>query len=165
MNVSPSVADFTSLALMQPTLKGRDCPSIVTEMSTVLRREGFIADQQVLIEAVIKREAMISTVVPPCWAMPHARINGPSRIVFTVGRTPRPVQWGEANQLVQQVFLFVVPDNDFTSYMLLLSDLARLSQDKRASDQLLAATDAGTMFQFLQRVPLRSGTPVSVGGK
>ena len=156
-----TLADYTAPDLIIPRLHGRDASDLTAELCLVLEQRGRLSDRSAFYDAVIRRESMASTAIPPDWAMPHARLADIPRLSFALGRTPAPVRWF-GSQPVSMVFLFAVPEAEAAAYLNLISGLARLSQDDSCLGRLANAPDGPSMFAVLQEVSLSRSRAVLV---
>lgn len=141
---------------MLSDLRATDSSSAIGALAQVLAGEGCVPEAAAFTEAVMKRETVCSTVFPPCWALPHARIKAISRVTLALGRLQKPIKWGAEDLPVRLIFLFAVPENDTVTYMSIISALARLNADARATESLLNAADP---LAVLAQVPLRRPRP------
>src|SRR6266446_7462903 len=98
------LADYTSADLLIPQLQREDVAGVVQELCQVLRTAERVADMLPFYHATLVREYLVSTVVAPGIAFPHARLNGLPRACFALGRSPQPITWGSAGSPVQLIF-------------------------------------------------------------
>ncbi|MGA2175775.1 MAG: PTS sugar transporter subunit IIA [Verrucomicrobiota bacterium] len=156
-NTAMTLADFTSPGLIVPHLRGQDAAGVIQELSQAMQREKRVPDLLPFYHAALNREFLVSSDMEAGMAFPHARLPGLKELSFALGRSPVPLGWtAKATRSVWLVFLLAVPATDSTQYLLLISGLARLSQDSRLMETLRSAPDAIQMFEVLQQVPLRS---------
>jgi mannitol/fructose-specific phosphotransferase system IIA component (Ntr-type) len=155
-----TLADFTSLELIVPRLRGRDEAAVLQELSQALQREGRVPDFLPFYHAALNREFLVSSDLEAGMAFPHARLPGLKELSFALGRGDRPLVWGaKAGHSVRLIFLIAVPGTESTQYLSLLSGLARLAKDGGLMEKLRAAADAARMFEVLQQIELR-GSPI-----
>jgi mannitol/fructose-specific phosphotransferase system IIA component (Ntr-type) len=153
-----TLADFTSLSLIIPCLRGPDAASVIQELSQALQREKRVADLLPFYHAALNHEFLVSSDMEAGMAFPHARLPGLKELVFAVGRSKAPLDWGsKSTSSVKLVFLIAVPATDSTQYLLLVSGLARLAKDHRLVEELHAAHDPSQILQALQQIKLQSG--------
>ena len=158
-----TLADFTSLAMIVPYLRGQDAAAVIQELSAALQREGHVTDLLQFYHSAINREYLCSTVADPGWAMPHARIKGLRQPRFVLGRCQPPMVWMKSDrQPVSLVFLFAAPETDARAYMNLISGVARFSKSPHLVGQLLQASDSFEIFNVLKQVKLRRTEPTPV---
>jgi mannitol/fructose-specific phosphotransferase system IIA component (Ntr-type) len=155
------LSDFTSLPLIDTRMEGSDSSTIIRHLSRLMARAGAVPDESGLVQAILKREALCSTLVAPGLALPHARMEGIPNLRFAVGRPVAPVSWGAEGQPVRLVLLFAVPHQSPMSYMTAVAALARLSQDAAKMSRLFQAPDQAALFAFLATVPLASAGTVA----
>lgn len=153
-----TLADFTSPSLIVPLLRGRDAASVIQELSQALQREKRVADLLPFYHAALNHEFLVGSDLETGLAFPHARLPGLKELVFAVGRSNAPLDWGPKNtSSVKLVFLVAVPATDSTQYLLLVSGLARLARDHRLVEKLHAAPDPFQILDTLQQVKLQTG--------
>jgi mannitol/fructose-specific phosphotransferase system IIA component (Ntr-type) len=155
MNVT-TLAQFTSPSLIVPRFRSRDTAAVIWELCLILQREGRLKDSLPFYNTVMNQEILGSTATSPGWALPHARLKGLSQLSFAVGRSDPPLDWlGRGGQGVRLVFLFAVPDTQATTFLGLMSGLARLGQDPAGTESLLRATDSEMILTLLGKIRLR----------
>ena len=158
----PTLADYTTPALMVPQLQTKATAAVISELCALLQREGRLQDSAALYDAVMRREQLSSTSIPCGWALPHARLDGLSQLTFALARSSQPFVWSpEALSPVHTVFLFASPEPEAKTYLNLISAVARLSQSSALVEQLRRAPDAHGMFAVLQQVPVFRASPVT----
>lgn len=155
MNVT-TLAQFTSPGLIVPRLRSRDAAAAIWELCLALQHEGRLKDSLPFYNTVMNHEFLGSTATSPGWALPHARIKGLSQLSFALGRSDPPLDWlGRGGQRVRMVFLFAVPETHSTTYLALISGLARLGQDPAGWESLLHAPDREAILNILGKIRLR----------
>ncbi len=151
-----TLADFTSLELIVPSLRGRDEAAVIQELSQALQRERRVPDFLPFYHAALNREFLVSSDLEAGMAFPHARLPGLKELSFALGRCDRPLVWGaKAGHSVRLIFLIAVPATESTQYLSLISGLARLAKDGGLMEKLKAAGDAAQIFEVLQQIELR----------
>jgi PTS system fructose-specific IIA component len=157
---SPSpmtLAQFTSVGLIVPHLRGADVAGVIQELSQAMQREGRVPDLLPFYQTALNREFLVSTDMEAGMAFPHARLPGLKELSFAFGRSDAPLLWGTSNgRAVRIVFLIAVPATDATQHLLLISGLARLAKDQELMDKLSFATDPVEILELLRRVKLRT---------
>lgn len=159
-----TLADYTSPELILPELQSRSVPAVLAELCHTLEGAGRVEDPLAFYNAVVSHEQLSSTAMPPGWALPHARLKSLSSLSFAVGRSPVPLAWNPAGgPAVRLVFLFAVPEVEGASYIMLLSALAKLSQNALRWEALLHAPDSKSLYALLQNIPLNQPQPAKPG--
>ncbi len=153
-----ALADYTRPELIVPRLREHDAAGIIGELSQVLQRHGDVPDVLPFYQAALNQELLSGSALDCGIAFPHGRLTGIKRPQFALGRTSEPVVWGASNAgRVQLIFLMAVPATDATSYLQVLSSLARLGQNREWLAELLVASGTDAMLTVLERIKLRPG--------
>jgi mannitol/fructose-specific phosphotransferase system IIA component (Ntr-type) len=154
-----TLADFTDVCLIEPSLKGCDAASVIQELGRRLKQAARVPDGLQFYHAALNREFLVSTAMENGLAFPHARLAGLDRLSFAFGRTDHPFAWGGRKTVpVRFVILTAVPATDATGYLSLLSAMARLGHEPQMLDRLNEAGDAEELLHLLGSVKLRAGS-------
>ena len=152
MEKTQTLADFTSLNLIIPSLSGQEASVAIRELSGVLQRENRIIDSVTFCQWVIKRELLCGTVTEPGWAMPHGLVKDLSQPCFALGRWVPPKIWTNSKEQVNLVFLFAIPERNVQAYDSLIIALGGLSKETQLVNQLLNAENEIVMLNVLKQV-------------
>ncbi|MEI6392620.1 MAG: PTS sugar transporter subunit IIA [Verrucomicrobiota bacterium] len=153
-----TLADYTQPSLVVPRLRERDTAGIISELSRVLQRQGFVSDLLPFYHAAMNQELLANTALECGLAFPHARLSGVKQLQFAFGRTPEPVLWGARGSWpVQFIFLLAVPATDAASYLHLLASLAKLGQQTGLLAELRVAETPEAILAVLDQVRMRQG--------
>lgn len=98
-------------------------------------------------EAVLAREAVMSTGMGDGLAIPHARIDGLNRPILAVGVSKIGVDFNSPDgEPATLIFLILTPQQDNSAQIEILADLARIFRDP---DARRVAQDTTSYTQFL----------------
>ena len=122
----------------------------ILEIAELLRDHGHVQDYYKFADAVMEREGRSSTNTGEGVAFPHARTDLVGRITLGVGRSEAGIRFGLAKELVHLVFLFAVPKQMVTDYLVCVGAVARVVKDKAKRDSLMAATTAEEFVEQLR---------------
>ena len=154
-----TLADYTQAGLIVPRLRQPDTAGIISELSHLLQREGFVPDLLPFYHAALNQELLANSALESGLAFPHGRLAGVKRLQFAFGRTPRPIIWGAKSAWpVQLIFLLAVPATDAASYLHLLASLAKLGSQPELLAELRARDDnPEAILALLKQVGTRPG--------
>lgn len=97
-------------------------------------------DAQKLLQAVLDREALLSTGFGGGAAMPHVRLQGVRRFHTVLGRTRKGIEFAAADQQPVHILLLIVgPEADRDGYKKLMAKGAKFLKQEYA--KLLEADD------------------------
>jgi mannitol/fructose-specific phosphotransferase system IIA component (Ntr-type) len=150
-----TLADYSSPELMVPELRNDTASAVIAELCSTLQQDGRLTDSAAFYDAVMARELLSPTAIPPGWALPHARLKAFTRLSFALAHSSKPFTWfGDSGARVQTVFLFAVPEMKAKAYLNLIAAIARLSQNAVLLERLRRARDPKIMFDVLGEVSL-----------
>jgi mannitol/fructose-specific phosphotransferase system IIA component (Ntr-type) len=124
----------------------------ILEIAELLRDHGHVQDYYKFADAVMEREGRSSTNTDEGVAFPHARTDLVERIALGIGRSAAGIRFGPAKEFVHLIFLFGVPKQMVTDYLVCVGAVARVVKDKARRDALMAAQ---TEEEFVEQ--LRAG--------
>ena len=102
---------------------------------------GEIADKEEFLEAIIKREKIVSTGIGMGVAIPHAKLPTFNRFFLAVGlhKSKEGIEWDALdNNPVRLIFMIGGPANQQTEYLKILSRLTAAIKDEDLRKKLLA---------------------------
>jgi len=132
-------------------LRGRSKAEAIAELAGVLGREdlGFSAEQ--LAEAIVTREALMSTGIGQGLAVPHVRLPGANAAAVAVGVSAEGIADYDSldNQPVHLVVMIVAPAGEHETYLRLLAEIARIVKDPALRRRIIHETDAPALYCLL----------------
>ena len=141
---------FSAETLMIPVLKGTDRDAILAEMCRKLEDEGFVDDSGKLLEAALRREAIIATAVENGLAFPHVRSVEGGALTLALGIASKGVKFdpaGKANTRI--IFFMVIPTAASAFYLKLLAGLSQVFQKEENREKLLEADTPEKLWKAL----------------
>jgi PTS system fructose-specific IIC component len=151
-----TLADFTSEALILPSIQSRDMTGTILELSDAFGASDSRWDAQKLNKAALDREQQMSTAMGFGAAFPHVRSPECMKLQFALGRSSEPFEWGKPGSLsVQFVFLNAIPATEALGYLKLLSGMSRLGKEPALLKQFQEATTARELFELLGKISLK----------
>lgn len=134
-------------------LPARTRDEALATLLRLLEEETPGRDPQVMLDALIAREALAPTVIYPGIAVPHLRLEGLSRLLLAVGTSVPGIPFnGDVQHPVHAIFLVLTPKNIPDAYLQFLAGLSkkimalkdvRLIAGCTSSDELCAMLTSG----------------------
>lgn len=110
-------------------------------------------DAERIEAALLERERLGSTSVGGGFAIPHCKLAGLREIYIALCRFSEPVDFGGGDSApVTVVFVVLSPPNQPAAHLQVLSQIARILKRRSLREELLAAGDAETAVEAIQRV-------------
>jgi mannitol/fructose-specific phosphotransferase system IIA component (Ntr-type) len=104
-----------------------------------------------ILEAVLRRERIMSTAVGKGVAIPHAKVEGMESHHIVFARLRHPVDFGESEmEPVRLVLLIAGANKNAGVHIKLLSKVSRVLNHDNFRNQLLKARDAGQIIHLFQ---------------
>ena len=108
------------------------------------------AGYEEVLQAVLEREAVLSTGIGFGVAIPHARSRAVEELSMVAGVSPSPVAYDAIDgEPVRLFFLIVGPEASAGLHVKILSRIARLVRRDSVRRQLLEATNADVFYHVL----------------
>ncbi len=151
--VKVGIARFSAQSLMTVSLKAPTRDEVLAAMCCKMNEAGFIDDAEKLIEAVLRREAIASTVVDHGLAFPHVRGVEGGGLTMACGIHKKGVRFDDTSRyLTRIIFLMVIPTAASAFYLKLVAGLSQafLSADSRK--KLLECKTDAEMWKTLERL-------------
>jgi len=109
-------------------------------------------DAGAIQDAVLEREAVLTTGIGGGVAVPHGKSEAVDRLVLVAGRTAEPVDFDALDSLpVRLIFLLVGPEASADLHIRVLSRIGRVLRSESLQRQLGTAVDAVEFHAALRR--------------
>ena len=147
------IARFSSQALMIPRLKANTRDEAIRELAGRLKDEAFVDDAEKLVEAALKREAIVSTVVDHVMAFPHVRGVEGGGLTLGLGISAKGIRFDEHDKTVTKIIFFmVIPTAASAFYLKLVAGLAETFMDPEARKLLMAEEAPDKLWKALVKL-------------
>ncbi len=139
-----SIVEMLPLEAVAIPLEARTRGSVITSMTELAARTGWLWDAPKMAEAVRAREDMLPTALEGGLALLHPRrplANILGQAFIALGRTDRGIPFGGAHGALTDIF-FLICSVDDRGHLRTLARLSRLIGDAGLLDELRSAPDA-----------------------
>ncbi|HPT16307.1 MAG TPA: PTS sugar transporter subunit IIA [Kiritimatiellia bacterium] len=143
---------FSAETLMIPALKGTDRDAVLAEMCQKMAAEGFVDNAEKLLEAALKREAIVTTAVENGIAFPHVRCIEGGALTLALGIAPKGIKFDPAGKASTRiVFFMVIPTAASAFYLKLIAGLSQVFQKVENRDKLFEADTPEKLWKALMK--------------
>lgn len=149
---SSAVAQLLTPETVQVPLEARTKRSVLETLIEVAGRTWKIWQPAALLNAILEREAILSTAYENGVAIPHPRNPLPDALgesVIAFGRTLSGIPFGAPNRALTDLF-FLVLCRDSRTHLQVLARLGRLLQQEGFIDRLRAAPDSASAYEVIR---------------
>ncbi|MFH1097731.1 MAG: PTS sugar transporter subunit IIA [Candidatus Desantisbacteria bacterium] len=161
------LADILNVDVIDVDLKAKDKNGIINELVDLLVKAGKITQGDVVIEAVLARENLMSTGIGHGVAIPHAKSDGSHNIdtvfnrlnqdntepiiVIAFGRSSRKIDFNAIDGEPVHLFFLLVASGESTSlHVKALARISRLLKHHYIRELLKEAKDAKSILEILK---------------
>ena len=129
----------SSRVIMQ--MKGNTKRDVLIELADAQAKSGCVKDVEALKNAILEREAIMSTGIGISIAIPHAKIAQVTDFVLAIGRKPEGIEYDSLDGLpVKIIVMIAAPDDQQNMYLRVLAKVTHVLRDDAARAKIMAAT-------------------------
>ena len=124
---------------------------VLVMMSEVLAKAPQVKNSAELLDAILKREALMSTAVGRGIAIPHVRLSSVIDLVMAVGISKRDILDFDAvdGNPVRLVFMIAAANNQHDYYLQTISHFSAKLRNEELKSSLLNSTDPAEVYALL----------------
>jgi fructose-specific phosphotransferase system IIA component len=131
-------------------LESAEKVAVIKELTTLLGGD-VVADEKILLEAILRRENLESTGIGMGVALPHARTSAVRRTALAFGRSDKGVDFNSLDSKpCHLVFLIVAPEDRKTEYIMTLARVSKLLRREDVRSELGQADTAEAVLEVLR---------------
>ena len=107
-------------------LQGTDKDKVIREMVEAIARAQGMPGREVILQAMLEREALMSTGIGHGIAIPHCKDGRIKSFAVALGRTKGPLEYGSSDKHpVRLLAMIAAPDSRQDEYLRLLSRVTK----------------------------------------
>lgn len=131
-------------------LEGSEKENALKTLCAVLATSSVIPNEDELVDAIFKREKLMSTGIGFGIGVPHVRLDGVSDLVMALGIAREPLSDYESldDTPVQIVCMVAASKAQHPQYIRTLSAISSLLKDEAVRQQLVASTDVRSAYNL-----------------
>ncbi len=130
-------------------LEGRSKDAAFGELVDAACRSRSDLHRKSVLDAIRKREEMVSTWLVSGVAVPHGRIAGLGRLILAIGLSNSGIPFGTGDP-VHLIFLILGDEDRPEEHLVVLAEIARLLRNEDTRNAILAATTTAELYRALQ---------------
>lgn len=138
-----NLTDLLTAEVIKIPLESDEKFQIIEEMVDVLNAAGRIDNRDMVLNAVLDRERVMSTGMGDGVAIPHAKTDGVKNLVAAFGVTKQNIDFQSIDgKPVRIIFLLAGPTDQTGPHLKALSRISRLMHRKEFREKLAAVRSA-----------------------
>ena len=144
------ISRFSAASLMIPRMKATTRDEAIAELAHRLHEQSFVDDADKLIEAALKREAVVSTAVDHGVAFPHVRGVEGGGLTLGLGISAKGIRFDDNDKTMTRIIFFlVIPTAASAFYLKLIAGLAETFMEAEARKVLMAEEEPEKLWKAL----------------
>ncbi len=144
-----AIIDLISPEVIKVGLTSRDKPSVLRELLQILLDAGKVAEEDRILEALLKRESLQSTGLEGGIAVPHAKSALVTSLTLAIGISREGIDFDALDRLPSKLFfLMLAPPDKSGPHIEALAEIARMSQSKAFCKAIMAAGSAQEVMEL-----------------
>lgn len=146
-----------------PALKADSKEAVIDELLGIMQKKGLIKNLEAARDAVVNREASMSTGMQYGIAIPHGRTDAVGRLVCAVGLKPEGIDFDSIDGKPSRIFILTLsPLSAAAPHVQFMSTMSQILNGP-GRDMLLRCTTADEMYDILsgkQHACVSAGSPL-----
>ncbi len=120
----------------------------IMELAAVFHSDIYDTSEN-FVEALFKREELMSTGIGFGLAMPHARLESAKKISFAVGISKSGIFYDSMDEKPVNIIIMTLADKDRNQYLRLLKKLMVLLKDEKIRKKIIDSAGAEDVLKIL----------------
>lgn len=150
-----SISQLLNHNLIYLGLQGETKEDVLLGITGLLKDDSRVNNFELMQQAVLDRERIMSTGVGKGIALPHAKTPAVNDITLAFATTANPIVYNAVDNIpVRILFLILSAENEKTTHIKLLSRISRLMNNDSLANELLKAkssSDIISLFKVKER--------------
>ena len=131
-------------------LVGKNKLEVIQEMTSCLKQNNIIKDDQVLFTTLMEREKLGSTGIGENVAIPHGKSDELTQIITVFARSLGGVDFESLDQKpVHFVCMVIAPAHSTGQHLKALARISRLFKNQALREEILKAEDSNAIYSIL----------------
>ena len=131
-------------------LVGKNKLEVIQEMTSCLKQNNIIKDDQALFTTLMKREKLGSTGIGENVAIPHGKSDELTQIITVFARSLGGVDFESLDQKpVHFVCMVIAPAHSTGQHLKALARISRLFKNQALREGILKAEDSNAIYSIL----------------
>ncbi len=137
--------------LIELNLAASTQTEVISQLTSLLRKQGRIKSESAFMEGVLEREAEFSTGFGNGFAIPHCKSDTVESASIIIGKTSNGIEWNSLDEKpVTFIIMLAIPAAEGgTTHLQILSALSGKLMDDEFRDQLMSAEQPEQILNLL----------------
>jgi fructose-specific phosphotransferase system IIA component len=127
---------------------------VISQLTSLLAKQGRIESESVFFEGALEREAEFSTGFGNGFAIPHCKSDTVKSASIVIGKTTKEIEWNSLdNKPVTFIIMLAIPATEgSTTHLQILAALSGKLMDDEFRDQLMNAAQSDQILELIDEI-------------
>ena len=146
------LTEILSADCIKVPVQATDKTSVITELVDLLDQRDKLSNRDLVLRAVLEREATRSTGIGYGLAVPHGKCSGCPKLTMAIGKPASPVDFGSTDgKPVELIVLLASPPDQTGPHIQALARISRLMLMEDFRTQIINAENAAAVFDIITK--------------
>jgi len=142
--------------LIETDLKAKDKDSVLKELVELLFNAGKIKDKDKVLDAIKRREELMSTGIGHGVAIPHAKCDEVNTLIAAFGRSKNGIDFKSVDgELVHLFFILLSPENVTGPHIKALAKISRLLKNHYVRETLKSIDSPEKVLELIREEEIK----------
>jgi fructose-specific phosphotransferase system IIA component len=146
------LSEMLSTNLIETNLKAKSKDEVLEEMVELLFKAGKIKEKEKILDAIKKREELMSTGIGHGVAIPHAKCDGVDKLVAAFGRSKNGIDFKSLDgEPVYLFFILLSPEGVTGPHIKALAKISRLLKHHYVREKLKSTNEPDKTLELIRQ--------------
>lgn len=146
------ISDILSDEDIEINLKSRNKEDVIVELVQLINKTRQLDNYSDILSAVIEREKISSTGINNGIAIPHAKVNGISKIITGLGISSEGIDFKAMDHKPSHIFFLIIsPKNDYGLHVKTLARITKILRDGEWKNELINCKSRNHIINFIKK--------------
>jgi fructose-specific phosphotransferase system IIA component len=147
-----TISELLDEKVVKVDLRSRTKHEVLEEMVSLLEEAGKIRDKKKVLDAILKREDLMSTGIGNGVAIPHAKIENLNGVLAAFGKSEAGIDFDALDaKPVHLIFLLIVDEAVHGGHVKILARISRLLKRAHFRKTLKKASTPQEILRLIQQ--------------
>lgn len=146
------ISDILSEKGIEVDLKSKNKDEVLGELVDLLDEAYQLENIEEIRKSIIERESLSSTGICNGLAIPHAKVQGITKILGGIGLSKNGIDFNSMDHQLSKIFFILIsPKDDHGNHVKSLARITKILKDEDSRLELLNCNNTNEVMAFLKR--------------
>lgn len=145
------ISDILNIEGIEVDLKSNNKDDVLNELVDLLEKSYKLENIDEIRRSIIERESLSSTGICNGLAIPHAKVQGISKILGGIGLSKAGLDFNSMDHQLSKIFFILIsPKDDHGNHVKSLARITKILKDEESRLELLNCNSSSEVLDFLK---------------